>query len=280
MIQKTSVVVRILQYVVLVLAAFFALYPIWFAALASLRSGNSLFTFNTIGMFIPVEFDLSNFQILLFDAPFLTWLGNSVFVAGATTIFALIVTTSAAFALSRFKFPGRETFLVFLLALSTFPGLLNLTAIAQLLTAFGLYNQYLGLIFAYTSGALVFCTWNLKGYFDSIPIDLEEAARIDGCGPVQAFLLVALPLVTPALSVTALLAFLGGWGDFVFASVLMTSNEKKLVVPALYQMANSRSVPWGEFAAGAIIVIIPTLIVFLLVQRNFESGLTVGGVKG
>jgi arabinogalactan oligomer / maltooligosaccharide transport system permease protein len=277
--KKSPAIVSIFQYVVLILATFFAIYPIWFAALASLRSGNSLFTFNTAGMFIPLEINLSNFQ-KLFSTAFLTWMGNSLFVAAATTVLSLLVTTSAAFALSRFKFTGRETFLVFLLALSTFPGLLNLTAIAQLLTAIGLYNQYLGLIFAYTSGALVFCTWNLKGYFDAIPIDLEEAARIDGCGPVQAFLQVALPLVRPALAVTALLSFLSGWGDFVFASVLMTSNTKKLVVPALYQLANDRSVPWGQFAAGAIIVIIPTLIVFLLVQKQFESGLMVGGVKG
>ena len=277
--KKTPVLVMVFQYVVLILATFFALYPIWFAALASLRSGNSLFTFNTMGMFIPLEISFSNFE-KLFTTAFLTWMGNSIFVAGATTVLSLLVTTSAAFALSRFKFKGRETFLVFLLALSTFPGLLNLTAVAQLLTALGLYNQYLGLILAYTSGALVFCTWNLKGYFDAIPIDLEEAARIDGCGPVQAFLQVALPLVRPALAVTALLSFLSGWGDFVFASVLMTSNTKKLVVPALYQLANDRSVPWGQFAAGAILVIIPTLIVFLLVQKQFESGLMVGGVKG
>jgi arabinogalactan oligomer / maltooligosaccharide transport system permease protein len=277
--RRTPKLVRVIQYTILVLAAFFAIYPIWFAVLASLRPGNSLFTFNTLGMLIPLEFSTSNFE-KLFAAPFLTWLGNSLFVAGATTVLCLLVTTSAAFALSRFKFVGRETFLIFLLALSTFPGLLNLSAIAQLLTALGLFNQYLGLIFAYTSGALVFCTWNLKGYFDSIPIDLEEAARIDGCGPVQAFLLVALPLVRPALAVTALLSFLSGWGDFVFASVLMTSNTKKLAVPALYQLANDRSVPWGQFAAGAIIVIIPTMIVFLLVQKQFESGLMAGGVKG
>jgi arabinogalactan oligomer / maltooligosaccharide transport system permease protein len=277
--KKTSTAVRVLQYVILVLASFFAIYPIWFALLASLRSGNSLFTFNTVGMLIPLEFSMSNFQ-KLFAAPFLTWMGNSLLVAALTTVLSILVTTSAAFALSRFKFRGREVFLIFLLALSTFPGILNLTAVAQLITALGLFNQYLGLIFAYTSGALVFCTWNLKGYFDSIPIDLEEAARIDGCGPVQAFLLVALPLVRPALAVTALLSFLSGWGDFVFANVLMTSNDKKLVVPALYQLANDRSVPWGQFAAGAVIVIIPTMIVFLLVQKQFESGLTVGGVKG
>ncbi len=278
--KKTSVPIRILQYVILALATIFAIYPIWFGILASLRNSDSLYTFNLAGMFIPVQATLVNFQTMLFDKPYLTWLLNSLKVAGLTTIACLFITTFAAFALSRFKFRGRNLFLIMLLALSTFPGILSLTAIAQLLSAFGLINTHLGLILAYTAGTLVFCTYNMKGYFDSIPIDLEEAARIDGCGPIQAFALVALPLVTPALAVTALLGFLGGWGDFIFASVLIFKENLKLAVPALYQISNSLSVPWGEFAAGAIIVIIPTLLVFLFVQRYFEAGLTVGGVKG
>ncbi len=278
--KKTSVPVRILQYLILILATIFALYPIWFGVIASLRNSDSLYTFNLAGMFIPLQATLANFKTMLFDRPYLTWLLNSLKVAGLVTIACLIITTSAAFALSRFKFKGRNFFLIMLLALSTFPGILSLTAVARLLSAFGLINTHLGLILAYTAGTLVFCTYNMKGYFDSIPIDLEEAARIDGCGPSQAFALVALPLVTPALAVTALLGFLGGWGDFIFASVLIFKENLKLAVPALYQISNSLSVPWGEFAAGAIIVIIPTLLVFLFVQRYFEAGLTVGGVKG
>lgn len=279
--RKTSPLVRFVQYAILIAASIFALYPVWFAVLASGRLGERLYTLNVAGMFFPVEWTFENYRAMLFDKPFLTWLGNSVYVAAVTTVASLIVTTASAFALSRFKFKGREFFLIFLLALSTFPGLLSLVAIAQVLTAVGLYGKHLGLILAYTTGTLVFCTWNLKGYFDSIPIDLEEAARIDGCGPVQAFLLVALPLVRPALAVTALLAFLSGWGDFVFSSVLIPAPDSmKLAVPALYSMAGSQSTPWGYFAAGAVIVIIPTLLVFLFVQKYFESGLTVGGVKG
>jgi len=279
--RKTPPLVRVVQYGILIAAAIFALYPVWFAILASGREGERLYTLNVAGMFFPTEWTFENYRAMLFDRPFLTWLGNSIYVAGATTIAALFVTTASAFALSRFKFKGREFFLVFLLALSTFPGLLSLVAVAQVLTAIGLYGKHLGLILAYTTGTLVFCTWNLKGYFDSIPIDLEEAARIDGCGPVQAFLLVALPLVRPALAVTALLAFLGGWGDFIFASVLIPAPDSmKLAVPALYAMAGSQSTPWGYFAAGAVIVVIPTLLVFLYVQKYFESGLMVGGVKG
>jgi arabinogalactan oligomer / maltooligosaccharide transport system permease protein len=279
--RNTPVLVRVLQYVVLIVATLFAIYPIWFAILASGRASQSLFTTNIAGMFLPIEWTFENYRAMIFDKPLLTWLGNSFYVAAITTVACLLITTSAAFALSRFKFKGREFLLILLLALSTFPGILSLVAVAQLLTAIGLYGKHLGLILAYTSGTLVFCTWNLKGYFDSIPIDLEEAARIDGCDPVQAFLQVALPLVRPALAVTALLGFLSGWGDFIFASVLVPAPDSlKLAVPGLYSLAGTQSTPWGYFAAGAVFVIIPTMIVFLLVQRNFESGLAIGGVKG
>ncbi len=269
------------QYSVLVLATLFALYPVWFAILASVREGERLYTLSLPGMFLPLEPSLKNYQVMLFERSFLTWMKNSLTVAAAATVFSLIISTSAAFALSRFRFRGREAFLILLLALSTFPGVLSLVAVAQLLTALGLYGKHLGLVLAYTTGTLVFCTWNLKGYFDTIPIDLEEAAMLDGCGPVQAFLLIALPLARPALAVTAILAFMGSWGDFIFASVLVPAPDKlKLAVPALYSLANSMSVPWGYFAAGAVIVVIPTLLVYLALQRYFESGLTLGGVKG
>ena len=152
---------------------------------------------------------------------------------------------------------------------------------AQLLTALGLYGRHGGLILAYTSGALVFCTWNMKGYFDTIPVDLEESAQIDGCGPLQSFLLIALPLARLALAVTALLGFLSGWGDFVFASVLVPApDDMKLAVPSLFSLANSQSRPWGYFAAGGILIILPTLLVFLIVQRFIEEGVTVGATKG
>jgi arabinogalactan oligomer/maltooligosaccharide transport system permease protein len=271
----------IIQYVILILGALFAFYPIWFAILASGRLGDRLYTLNLAGMFVPTEWTFENYRVMVFDRPLLTWLRNSVYVAAVTTVASLIITTSAAFAFSRFKFYGREFGLIFMLAIQTFPGVLALVAVAQLLTAIGLYGKHEGLILAYTVGTIVFCTWNLKGYFDTIPVDLEEAAMIDGCGPIQSFFLIALPLARPALAVTALLAFLGGWGDFIFASVLVPAPDKlKLVVPGLYSLAGSQSVPWGYFAAGGMIVVIPTVVIFLAIQRYFESGLAAGGVKG
>lgn len=279
--RRPSAGVLTLQYAILILGCLFAIYPVWFALLASGRTGDRLFTLNLLGMFFPTEWTFENYRAMIFDKPLLTWLRNSIYVASITTIVSLIVTTSAAFAFSRFKFYGREFILIALLAIQTFPAVLSLVAVAQLLTAFGLYARHEGLILAYTTNTLVFSTWNMKGYFDTIPIDLEEAAMIDGCGPVQSFILIALPLARPALAVTALLGFLAGWGDYIFASVLVPAPDSmKLVVPGLFSLANSQSTPWGYFAAGGLLIIIPTILVFLGLQRYLVSGLTVGGVKG
>jgi arabinogalactan oligomer/maltooligosaccharide transport system permease protein len=279
--RKTKPVVRILQFAVAILATFFALYPVWFVLLASGRAGQRLLTLNLLGTFIPTEWTFENYQVMLFEQPFLNWIRNSFFVAFMTTISCLLIATSAAFAFSRMKFYGREWGLVLFLAIQSFPGVLSLVPIAQLLTAMGLYKNLWGLIMAYVSGTLIFTTMNLKGYFDTIPIDLEEAAMIDGCGPVQSFFLIALPLARPAIAVTALFAFMAGWGEYVLASVLIPAPDNaKTAMVGLYKMANELAIPWGYFAAGAVMIIIPVLIVFLYLQRYLEGGLTLGGVKG
>jgi arabinogalactan oligomer/maltooligosaccharide transport system permease protein len=279
--RRTPTWLWVLIYAILGSFALFAFYPLWFAILASFRAGDRLYTLDLLGMFIPTEFTLKNYNVMLFERPFLTWLKNSLYVASVTTVFSVVVSTSAAFAFSRFKFRGREASLVAMLAIQTFPAILGLVAIAQLLTAIGLYGKHEGLILAYTTGSLIFSTWNMKGFFDTIPLDLEEAAMIDGCGPIQSFILIALPLARPALAITALLGFLAGWGDFVFASTLVPAPDSmKLAVPALFGLAQQPAVPWGEFAAGAMIVILPTLIIFTVLQRFLQSGLAAGGVKG
>ena len=281
MIRKPSRPARILQYVILILMSILALYPIYFAILASGRPGQSLYTINIAGMFAPIQWTWENYRTMLLQSDFLIWVKNSLIVADLTTALSMVVVTSAAFAFSRFKFRFREFGLILMLGLQAYPGLLSLSAITLILTAFGLYGKHLGLILAYTTGTLVFSTLNLKGYFDTIPIDLEEAAMIDGCGPVQSFLLIALPLARPALAITALLGFLGGWSDYVLASALVPApSNMKLAVPALYGLTTSLSTPWGQFAAGFVIVVIPTIILFLYLQRYLEAGLTLGGVKG
>jgi arabinogalactan oligomer/maltooligosaccharide transport system permease protein len=281
MIRRPKRGMRIVQIIILILMAVIALYPVWFAVLASGRKGDSLYTFNLAGMFLPIEWTWQNYQRLFTEQPFWIWVANSFKVAGATVVFAMIVVTSAAFAFSRFRFWGRSFGLTLMLGLQAYPGLLSLSAITMILTAIGLYSKHAGLVLAYTTGMLVFATWNLKGYFDTIPIDLEEAGMIDGCGPVQSFFLIALPLARPALAITALLAFLSGWSDYVLASAIVPAPDTmKLAVPGLYGLSQSVSIPWGMFAAGFCIVVIPTIVLFLYLQRYLEAGLTLGGVKG
>lgn len=283
MTRKPKTLVLVLQYVFLVIMTLFALYPIWFVILASGRVGQRLYTLNLLGMFIPTSFTFENFQVMLAgqQQPFLLWMRNSAFIAGFTTIACLLIATSAAFAFSRFRFYGRQAALVLLLAIQAFPGVLSLVPVAQLLTAIGLYANLWGLVLAYVVGSLVFTTWLLKGYFDTIPIEIEEAAMIDGCGPIQSFLLIGLPMAKPALAVTALLAFMGGWGEFVFASVLIPSPAaRRTLMVGMYSIANNQSIPWGLFAAGAVMTIIPVMVVYLYFQRYLIGGLTLGGVKG
>jgi arabinogalactan oligomer/maltooligosaccharide transport system permease protein len=272
---------KILMYAILVVATLFALYPVWFAILASGRAGDRLYTFDLSGMFFPTEWTWENYQILLSETAFLTWVKNSLLVASLTAIASLFLGTSGGFAFSRFRFRGRQAGLILFLAIQAFPGILALVPIAQILSALGLYRNHLGLIMAYMAGQLVFATWMLKGYFDTIPIDLEEAGMIDGCGPVQSFVHIALPLARPALAVAALFGFMSGWGEFFLANILIPApDDKKTVMVGMFQMAAEVNIPWGQFAAGAVMVILPIVLLFLWLQRYLEAGLTVGGVKG
>jgi arabinogalactan oligomer / maltooligosaccharide transport system permease protein len=273
--------VLFLQYLFLFVMVLFALYPIWFVVLASGRASGRLLTLELIGMFIPTQFTFENYRIMLFERPFLQWMRNSLFVSTMVTIGAMMVATSAAFAFSRFRFYGREFGLILLLAVQAFPGVLSLVPVALLLTAMGLYANLWGLVLAYMVGTLVFSTWLLKGYFDTIPVEIEEAAMIDGAGPIQSFLLIGLPMAKPALAVTALLAFMGAWGEFVFASVLIPApDSRRVVMVGMYQLANNINVHWGYFAAGAVMTIIPVILVYTYFQRFLVGGLTLGGVKG
>jgi arabinogalactan oligomer/maltooligosaccharide transport system permease protein len=274
-----------ISYIILVLAVIFAIYPVYFALLVAVRPNGQLLTSNLLSQFLPVTgISLQSFSDMIAntkDHTFLPWLGNSLFVAGTTAFASVVLCTSAAFVLSRFKFRGRNAVLILFLAIQSFPALLALAPITILLTQLGLYRNLLGLILAYSAGSLVFSTWNLKGYFDTIPVEIEEAALMDGCNVMQSFFRVLLPLSLPAVALTAFFGFLAGWGEYVLASAIIPAPTALQTMPvALYNLANSRSVPWGLFAAGSTLVAIPTMLAFLWMQRNLQSGLTAGGVKG
>lgn len=283
----------VISYIILIAAVIFALYPVYYAALASLRAGNQLFSINLADQFLPTgNLTLENYKAVLADQTFktgehagdnkfLTFLKNSLVVALLTSGSSVVIATSAAFVISRFRFRARNALLILFLAIQAFPGILALGPITLLLESIGLYRSHFGLVLAYTAGTLVFSTWNLKGYFDTIPVEIEESALMDGCNVVQSFFLVLLPLSVPAIAVTAFFGFLAGWGEFALASALVPAPDTLQLLPvALRIMTNDRSVPWGQFAAASLLVAIPTMIFFLLMQRYLQSGLTQGGVKG
>jgi arabinogalactan oligomer/maltooligosaccharide transport system permease protein len=266
-------------YLVLILVVFFALFPVWFLFTASIRPGQTLFSTNLATALFPTDVTLENYRYMLTQTPFLTWLRNSLFVATLTTIGALCLATPAAYGFSRFRLPGKQGWLILFLALQSFPGVMALVPLYLLANQLNLLSHW-GLILAYSAGGLVFNIYNMKGYFDTIPIDLGEAAMIDGATPTQAFIRVVLPLARPVLAVTALFGFIGGWSEYIMAQTFLSSEQQYTVPVGLFILQNDKSVPWGRFAAGALMVSLPVMILFLALQRNLVSGLTAGGSKG
>jgi len=216
---------------------------------------------------------------------FLKLLSNSLLVALGTSVFSVTLGASAAYAFSRFKFIGRQVGMLGFIILMMLPTTATLAPLYVLLSLVKIGSEplratLLGLMIAYGSGTLPFAIWNLKGYFDTIPKELEEAALIDGCNVTTAFFKVMIPLSVPALAITVLFSFMTGWTEFILAWTFLEDPSRFTLAMALRSMQGQYSTPWSDFAAMSILMSIPILVLFYLLQRYIVSGLTVGGVKG
>ncbi len=205
---------------------------------------------------------------------------NSLIVAVAVTVVGMLLATTAAYALSRFRFPGRTVSLRAFLISQMFPGVVTLIPLYVLLDRLHLLNRLGGLILVYSTTALPFCVFMLKGYFDSLPKELEEAVLLDGGTRFDAFWRVALPLARPALAVTALFSFLTSWNEYILAATFMSEQTQYTLPVALQRYVGDYSTEWGHFAAAAILVSIPVMAVFFALEKHIVGGLTAGGVKG
>ncbi|GER83811.1 MAG: ABC transporter permease subunit [Thermogemmatispora sp.] len=266
-------------YAFLVVMAVFALFPLYYVVQASFAGAQNLYT-TDLHLF-PAHFTFANYVTAFTQEPLLNWIGNTLLVCGLTALCGLVCSTSGAYALARFRFAGRELTLRALLTLQAFPGLLALTAYYLLLNALHLLNNLLGLVLIYSAGAIVFCCWNTKSYLDGLPIELEQAALLDGATPFQAFWHIVLPLATPALAVAALFTFMTGWNEFALANLVLNANangSNLTFILGLYSLQSDFRTPWGIFAASSVIVSIPLMLIFFFAQRYFRSGLAQGGL--
>ena len=228
----------------------------------------------------PAHFSVKNFVDVMTEQPFGRWLLNSVLVSVMTTVLGVFLACTAAYAFSRFRFPGRDGGMLAFLVSQMFPGTLMLISLFIIIVKWlGLGNTFWGLVIVYATTAIPFCVWMLKGYFDTIPIDIEESARIDGASPQTIFFRIILPLAKPAIAITALFSFMTAWNEFILASVFLEAESKYTAPVGLRFFVGGFSSQWGFFAAGSVIVSLPVVILFLYLQKYLVSGLTAGSVK-
>jgi arabinogalactan oligomer/maltooligosaccharide transport system permease protein len=271
------------RHLVAIVAIVFALIPILFVASAAFNPLGSL----SSTTLIPKDFGLQNFEHLLTKTAFPWWFWNSILISGISTFFALALSTFAAYAFSRYRFTGRRPGLMFLLIVQMFPAFLAVVVIylmfvkvTDLYPAVG-FNTPWSLILLYMGGALGVNTWLIKGFFDTVPIELDESAKVDGASHTTTFFSIILPLVTPILVVVGLLGFIGAINEYLMASVFLTQNEAKTLAVGMYGLvAGERNANFGMFAAGTLLTAIPTVILFYSLQKYITGGLTAGAVKG
>ena len=258
---------------------FLGLVPILYAVILSISEGSGALTSGT-GI-LPMQITFDNYRRILLEEPFLRWLLNSAVLSVGTMILAMSTSVTASYAFSRFKFKGKQAVLQVLLLLNAFPQILTMFALFRLFKNLNLLNSHLGLILIYAGSMCIFSIWNMKGYFDSIPIEIEEASKIDGASDMQLIRKIILPLARPAIIVTAVMVLIFVWNEYLFATTFMLKEESYTLAGGLYQLqANDYSRSWPLFSAAAILVSIPILIIFFCIQKYMVSGLTAGGVKG
>ncbi len=259
---------------------FIIIVPVWYMFWISVNPTNTLFSPNL--SLLPAGATFNNYIYAIQKTPFLLWLRNSLIVAGGTTILGIVLAVTAAYGYSRFDFHGKNSTLMLFLVVQMFPGVIVLIPYYLIMYNLGLVDTFIGLIIAYAVTAIPLIVWMSKGFFDSIPKSIDEAAMIDGCSRFSAFMRVVLPLATPGISVAALFSFITAWNEFVLAYTFMGEEHYTLPVGIMQfvGLTGTTSSQWGVFAAVSIMVSIPVVLVFLSLQRYLISGMTSGSVKG
>lgn len=263
---------------ILVFYSAISVYPVLRVISISLRPTEGLLSRSL--ELIPAGATINSYIQLFTEEDFLRWVWNSISITVTVSLIGIAIAATGAYAFSRWRFPGRRPMLIFLLTTQMLPASMLLIPIFVIVAQLNLTNSLIGLILAYTSTAVPFSVWILKGYYDTIPPDLEEAAMVDGCQRLEAFYKIILPLSTPALSIVFLFNFLAAWSEFIVAKVILQANTVMTWPLGLNQLIGTFNTDWGKYAAGSVLVTLPVLMLFMWQSKYLISGLTLGSVKG
>ncbi len=265
-------------YALVAIIVIIAVFPFYYAIITSFKTGTALFEIN----YLPTAISFSNYRDVLGNDSFLRNLGNSLLVASCVVALSLFLAVTAAYALARVRFRGRSLLLLTILSVSMFPQIAVLAGLFELIRWAGVFNTPFALIFSYMIFTLPFTVWVLTTFMRDLPVEIEEAAIVDGASPWVIITRVFMPLMWPALVTTGLLAFIAAWNEFLFALTFTSSNEQRTVPVAIALLSGSSQfeIPWGTIMAASVIVTVPLVILVLIFQRRIISGLTAGGVKG
>ena len=281
--KRDMIIRQIVFNAILIIVCLIVLYPVLWVIMMAITPNEIAGVSSSL---IPQQVTFDNFIDVVSRVDdygnhlFLHQLKNSVLVAAITSALGVLLACTAAYGFSRLNFVGRQLGLQAFLVTQMFPGVVMTIPLYILLGKLGLLNSIVGLVLVYSVSALPFCVWNLKGYFDTIPKELEEAAIVDGASRIRIFVTIVLPLARPAIAITALFSFMTAWNEFILAATLMNSELAYTLPVALKQYVGAQSVQYGLFAAGAIIVSVPIMALFFALQKHLVGGLTAGGVKG
>ena len=273
-------VVTALFWIAVALILFYVLFPFYWALKTSFTSSSRLSA--EALQWLPTHLTWENYKLVFTTQPFGRNLLNSLVVATGTVLLSLLLSVLAAYALGKCRFKGKSVLLYIILAVSVFPQIAVLSGLYTMVKGFGLYNTWWGLILSYMIFTLPFTVWTLTSFVREIPTELEEAAYVDGATPMQTLFQVLLPVMTPALVTTGLLAFINAWNEYLFALTFTSDNAASTVPVAIanFSGASQYETPFGLTMAASVIVTVPLLLLVLVFQRNIVSGLTAGAVKG